>query len=75
MSILSNAKHYSDAARDEVLCFGWIDGQAAKYDDDSFLQNFGQQPSASTRFDNRHEDVRFCVSFARSAIRLPYYGA
>jgi uncharacterized protein YdeI (YjbR/CyaY-like superfamily) len=27
-------------ALDEALCYGWIDSQAAKYDDDSFLQKF-----------------------------------
>lgn len=27
-------------ALDEALCFGWIDSQAAAYDDDSFLQKF-----------------------------------
>lgn len=27
-------------ALDEALCYGWIDSQAAKYDDDSYLQKF-----------------------------------
>jgi len=27
-------------ALDEALCFGWIDSQAAKYDEDSYLQKF-----------------------------------
>ncbi|MGF7228759.1 MAG: YdeI/OmpD-associated family protein [Candidatus Saccharibacteria bacterium] len=27
-------------ALDEALCHGWIDSQAARYDDDSFLQKF-----------------------------------
>jgi uncharacterized protein YdeI (YjbR/CyaY-like superfamily) len=29
-----------DEALDEALCWGWIDGQTAKYDDTSFLQRF-----------------------------------
>lgn len=29
-----------DVALDEALCYGWIDSQAAKYDEDSFLQKF-----------------------------------
>lgn len=29
-----------DEALEEALCFGWIDGQAKKYDDDSYLQKF-----------------------------------
>lgn len=28
------------AALDEALCFGWIDGQANKYDEESYLQRF-----------------------------------
>ncbi len=28
------------AALDEALCFGWIDGQAKKYDEKSYLQRF-----------------------------------
>ncbi len=28
------------AALDEALCFGWIDGQKARYDDESWLQKF-----------------------------------
>ena len=31
--------HY-DEALDEALCYGWIDSQVAKYDDDSYLQKF-----------------------------------
>src|SRR5690606_9330864 len=27
-------------ALDEALCFGWIDGQAKKFDDESYLQKF-----------------------------------
>lgn len=27
-------------ALDEALCYGWIDGQAKKYDDESYLQKF-----------------------------------
>jgi uncharacterized protein YdeI (YjbR/CyaY-like superfamily) len=29
-----------DEALDEALCFGWIDGQVKKYDDESYLQKF-----------------------------------
>lgn len=29
-----------DEALDEALCWGWIDGQTAKYDDTSWLQRF-----------------------------------
>lgn len=29
-----------DMALDEALCFGWIDGQAKKYDEESYLQKF-----------------------------------
>jgi uncharacterized protein YdeI (YjbR/CyaY-like superfamily) len=29
-----------DEALDEALCYGWIDGQAKSYDDDSYLQKF-----------------------------------
>lgn len=31
--------HY-DGALDEALCYGWIDSQVAKYDDNSYLQKF-----------------------------------
>lgn len=29
-----------DEALDEALCFGWIDGQAKKYDENSWIQKF-----------------------------------
>lgn len=29
-----------DIALDDALCYGWIDSQAASYDDDSYLQKF-----------------------------------
>jgi uncharacterized protein YdeI (YjbR/CyaY-like superfamily) len=29
-----------DEALDEALCFGWIDGQAKSYDEESYLQKF-----------------------------------
>jgi uncharacterized protein YdeI (YjbR/CyaY-like superfamily) len=29
-----------DQALEEALCFGWIDGQAKKYDEESYLQKF-----------------------------------
>jgi len=29
-----------DSALDEALCYGWIDSQAVKYDDSSYLQKF-----------------------------------
>lgn len=29
-----------DITLDEALCFGWIDGQAKKFDDESYLQKF-----------------------------------
>src|SRR5690606_3685482 len=29
-----------NTALDEALCFGWIDGQAKKFDDESYLQKF-----------------------------------
>ena len=29
-----------DQALDEALCFGWIDGQAKSYDEQSYLQKF-----------------------------------
>jgi uncharacterized protein YdeI (YjbR/CyaY-like superfamily) len=35
-------------ALDEALCYGWIDGQKKRYDDDSFLQKFTPRRSKST---------------------------
>lgn len=37
---------YSDAV-DVALCFGWIDGQKARLDDDHFLQGFTQRRARS----------------------------
>ena len=34
-------------ALDEALCYGWIDSQVAKYDDDSYLQKFTPRRSGS----------------------------
>jgi uncharacterized protein YdeI (YjbR/CyaY-like superfamily) len=34
-------------ALDEALCYGWIDSQVAKYDDDSYLQKFTPRRSRS----------------------------
>jgi uncharacterized protein YdeI (YjbR/CyaY-like superfamily) len=34
-------------ALDVALCFGWIDGQKSRLDDDHFLQNFGPRRSRS----------------------------
>lgn len=35
------------AALDEALCYGWIDGQAKKYDNESYLQKFTPRRSRS----------------------------
>jgi uncharacterized protein YdeI (YjbR/CyaY-like superfamily) len=35
------------SALDEALCYGWIDGQADKYDDESWLQKFTPRRSKS----------------------------
>lgn len=37
-----------ETALDEALCFGWIDGQANKYDEKSFLQKFTPRRKRST---------------------------
>ncbi len=37
-----------DMALDEALCFGWIDGQANKYDEQSYLQKFTPRRKNST---------------------------
>ena len=34
-------------ALDEALCFGWIDGQRNRLDDDHYLQNFGPRRARS----------------------------
>lgn len=36
-----------DEAVDEALCFGWVDGQRAKHDDDYFLQRFTRRTKRS----------------------------
>lgn len=36
-----------DSAVDEALCFGWIDGQKAKLDDDFYLQRFTRRTKRS----------------------------
>jgi uncharacterized protein YdeI (YjbR/CyaY-like superfamily) len=36
-----------DSAVDEALCFGWIDGQKARHDDDAFLQRFTRRTKRS----------------------------
>jgi uncharacterized protein YdeI (YjbR/CyaY-like superfamily) len=36
-----------DEAVDEALCFGWIDGQKAKHDDQFFLQRFTRRTKRS----------------------------
>jgi uncharacterized protein YdeI (YjbR/CyaY-like superfamily) len=38
---------YSEAL-DEALCYGWIDGQAKAYDEQSWLQRFGPRRPASS---------------------------
>ncbi len=35
------------AALDEALCFGWIDGQAARRDDETYLQRYTRRGSRS----------------------------
>jgi len=37
---------YKEAV-DEVLCYGWIDGQANKYDDESWIQKFTPRSAKS----------------------------
>jgi uncharacterized protein YdeI (YjbR/CyaY-like superfamily) len=37
-----------DEALDEALCFGWIDGQAKKYDESSYLQKFTPRRAKSS---------------------------
>jgi uncharacterized protein YdeI (YjbR/CyaY-like superfamily) len=37
---------YSEAV-DEALCYGWIDGQANKYDDESWIQKFTPRSTKS----------------------------
>ena len=37
-----------DQALDEALCFGWIDGQAKSYDEQSYLQKFTPRRKGST---------------------------
>lgn len=41
-----NSINYAQAL-DEALCYGWIDSQVAKYDDDSYLQKFTPRRSKS----------------------------
>ena len=35
-------------ALDGALCFGWIDGQRRRYDDDSYLQRYSRRRKASS---------------------------
>ncbi|MBN2611084.1 MAG: hypothetical protein JXB00_05970 [Bacteroidales bacterium] len=43
---ISSINH--DEALDEALCYGWIDGQARKYDEESYLQKFTPRRKRST---------------------------
>jgi len=46
-----------DQALDEALCFGWIDGQANKYDADSYTQKFTPRRSRSMWSKRNREHV------------------
>jgi len=52
----SGIKHVNYAeALDEALCFGWIDGQAKKFDDKSWIQKFTPRRPASV-WSKRNKD-------------------
>ncbi|MCJ9430166.1 YdeI/OmpD-associated family protein [Kordiimonas marina] len=48
-------------ALDEALCFGWIDGQKAKYDDESWLQKFTPRRPKSVWSKRNREHVERLV--------------
>ncbi len=46
-----------DQALDEGLCFGWIDGQAKKYDEQSYIQKFTPRRKRSLWSKRNRENV------------------
>lgn len=52
-------------ALDEALCYGWIDGQAKKLDDESYLQKFTPRRSKSLWSKRNRERIERLVSEGR----------
>jgi uncharacterized protein YdeI (YjbR/CyaY-like superfamily) len=54
-------------ALDEALCYGWIDGQKKRYDDESFLQRFTPRRPASPWSKRNREHVARLTAAKRMA--------
>jgi len=54
-----------DEALDEALCFGWIDGQADRYDDESWLQKFTPRRPRSMWSKRNRENVARLIKEGR----------
>jgi uncharacterized protein YdeI (YjbR/CyaY-like superfamily) len=52
-------------ALDEALCYGWIDGQKKKYDDESFLQKFTPRRAKSLWSKRNQEHVQRLIKEKR----------
>lgn len=52
----------SAEAIDEALCYGWIDGQAKKYDEKSWLNKFTPRRKASLWSKRNRENVERLIS-------------
>ena len=51
-----------DEALDEALCYGWIDGQKKKYDEDSWLQKFTPRGKKSVWSKRNREHVERLIA-------------
>ena len=54
-----------DEALDEALCYGWIDGQADKYDEKSWIQKFTPRRSKSVWSKRNRERVEMLIKEKR----------
>lgn len=58
-----------EQALQEALCYGWIDSQVAKYDDDSYLQKFTPRRSKSLWSKRNVERIEQLVGEGRMTAR------
>ena len=55
---------YKEAV-DEALCYGWIDGQADKYDDESWIQKFTPRTAKSIWSKKNTENVERLIALGK----------
>src|SRR5215213_2051806 len=59
---------YKEAV-DEALCYGWIDGQANKYDDESWIQKFTPRTAKSIWSKKNTENIERLTALGK--MKLP----